>query len=743
MVAVRSPTVSGIVSTPSVCMWCHSHCKVLVHVKDGRLLGLEGDARAPRGGLFQRTVAGCPRARAGGDWAHHPERVAYPQKRIGARGENRWQRISWKDAFDEIAGRLSELKARHGARTVATTSGTYRSPDEYRRRFFYRLGSANCFSQGHICWAVSNVVSAALSGLSCNAFTPYPGVTRCMLLVGTNPACSERTSWRQIRETKEAGARLIVLDPRRTETAKLADVHLQVRAGTDLAVLLAMIHVLAEENLVDREFVSEWCHGFDELASHVEKYTPEWAAGVAGVEAALIREAARLYGSLKPATVASYLGVDQVTNSVQALHARYILTALTGNLDVKGGEMGRPPTQGYVTEFDVEDYSALEPERKEEQLGARRFPLLGWPGYDLIQGHVQRVWARRMTSSHHMFAHAPTVFRAILSGEPYPVTAMLTMANNPLLTYANSKLILDALMALDLYVVADPFMTPSARLADYVLPTGNWLERPVLFTGSDTAGFIVGGPAALPTRQEGLFERRTDYDIWMELGRRMGQAEAWPWGNLEEAYDHRLSPLGMTFSQFVEQGGHLNLRGHYRPFREVGFGTKTGKFELYSTVLEQLGHAPLPAWEEPSESPVSTPDAAGRYPLILTTGGRFSQAYHSEHRQVKSLRRNHPDPLVQIHPATAGAQDIATGDRVWLESARGRIRMKAVLTADIREDTVHAEHGWWFPEQPGEAPHLHGVFESNVNVLTDDDPDRCNAISGGWGLRALLCRIYK
>lgn len=743
MVAKGESVGKGITSTPSVCMWCHSHCKVLVHVKDGVLQGLEGDSRAPRGKLFGQTVKACVRARGAAEWAHHPDRLNYPLKRVGGRGEGRWRRISWDDAYGEIAERLQELTARHGPRTVATTSGTYRSPDEYRRRFFYNLGSPNCFTQGHICWAVSNVVSAALSGLSANAFTPYPGLTRCILLIGTNPAAAERTSWRQIQAAVDAGAKLVVLDPRRTQTAAKAHIHLPVRPGTDLAVLLAMIHVIIQEDLVDDTFVSDWCHGFDELRDHVASYTPEWAGQIAGVDPQLIRDASRIYGQSKPATIASYLGVDQVTNSVAALQARYILTALSGNLDVRGGEMGRPPTQGYVTEFDVEMYSQLSQEDKEQQLGAQRFPLLGWPGYDLIQGHVQRLWGRSMTSSHHLFAHAPTVFRAIINHDPYPVTAMVTMANNPLLTYANSRLILDALMALELYVVADPFMTPSAQLADYVLPTGNWLERPVLFTGSDTAGFIVGGPGALPTREAGRFHRTTDYDVWKELGRRMGQEEAWPWDTLKEAYDYRLAPLGLNFQQFVEQGGHVNLRGYYRPYRDVGFATQTGKFELYSTVLEKLGHSPLPVWAEPSESPISQPDVAIDFPLVLTTGGRFPQAYHSEHRQVESLRVNHPDPLVQIHRATAALLSIEEGEWVWLETKRGKIRMKASLSEKIRRDTVHAEHGWWFPEKPGAFPDLHGAFESNVNVLTDDDPDRCNPVSGGWALRGLLCKVYK
>ena len=727
----------------SVCMWCHSHCKVKCHVEDGTLLKLEGDVNAPRGKLFVKTVAACPRAAAAGEWAHHPERTKFPLKRVGERGGNRWQRLSWDDALDEIAQRLGRLRDSYGAETIATTSGTYRSPDEYRRRFFNLFGSPNCFTQGHICWAVSNVVSAAMSGLSCNAFTPFPGKTKSILLIGTNPARSERTSWQQILDTVDAGARLIVVDPRRTATARKAHLFLPVRPGTDLALLLAMLHVIVGEELYDREFVSRHCHGFDQLAAHVGQYTPAWAAEVCGVPATDIARAARIYATDRPSASCSYLGLDQVSNSVQALHARYALTALTGNLDVRGGDMGRPPTQGYNTEYSVELCERLPAAQKAKQLGAARFKLLGYPGYDLIQRQVEKLWGRKMTSSHHLFAHAPTVFRAAVSGEPYPVRGMITMGSNPLVTYANARLIHQALNSLDLYVVADPFMTPSAQLADYVLPTGNWLERPLLFTGSDTAGFIVGGKAVLPLLSGEQFHRRTDFDVWRGLGVRLGQADDWPWEDLEQAYDDRQEPIGHTLESFAAAGGHVSLRGYYKKWGEVGFATKTGKFELYSTVFEELGYDPLPNYVEPAESPVSTPDIAEQFPLVLITGGRFVQAYHSEHRQVASLRKRHPDPLVQLHPDVAKELRIDDGDWVWIETLRGRVRQRCRLDEGIRRDVVHAEHGWWFPEQPGSEPSLHGVWESNVNVLTDDDPEICNELSGGWPLRALLCKVYR
>jgi anaerobic selenocysteine-containing dehydrogenase len=185
-------------------------------------------------------------------------------------------------------------------------------------------------------------------------------------------------------------------------------------------------------------------------------------------------------------------------------------------------------------------------------------------------------------------------------------------------------------------------------------------------------------------------------------------------------------------------------RDEYKKYEKMGgFATPTGKLELYSTIFEKLGYDPLPAFEEPKESPVSTPELAKDFPLMLITGGRFRPFFHSEHRQIDSIRKKRPHPIVQLHPQTAREKNIQEGDWVWIETLRGRIRQKCEYNSGIMKDVVHAEHGWWFPELPGEEPWLSGVWESNVNVLTDDDPERCNPRSGGWPLKTALCKVYK
>jgi anaerobic selenocysteine-containing dehydrogenase len=228
------------------------------------------------------------------------------------------------------------------------------------------------------------------------------------------------------------------------------------------------------------------------------------------------------------------------------------------------------------------------------------------------------------------------------------------------------------------------------------------------------------------------------------LGIRLGQEEYWPWKTLEEAYDYRLKPLGHNLEDFVtEKGGYFGFPLEYRKYEKKGFATPTGKVELYSTILEKLGYDPLPCFKEPPESPVSSPELAKEYPLILITGARFQPMYHSEKRQIDSLRKQHPQPVVQMNPQKAAELGINDQDWIWIETPRGRVRQKCQYFDGIDPRVVCAQHGWWFPELPGEEPWLHGVWESNINVVTDDDPEHCNTISGGWPLRGLLCKVYK
>ena len=723
-----------------ICTQCHNACRLAVTVDGDRLISVEPDAEFPGAKTSNPISKGCPRRRAVVEYFYHPARLNYPLRRTGKRGENRWEKIPWDDAFAEISSRIKEIIDNYGPEAIATTSGTGRTHDEIRQRFFNLLGSPNHIGAGTICYGPMTMMGYTLFGW--RVFPVVRSNTRCIMLWGGGGPRYWDAFWRAAKRVRrDNGAKIIVVDPRGIDTVRHADLWLQIRPGTDCALALGIIHYIIEKNLYDREFVQKWCFGFEQLRERVRHYPIEKVAEITWIPADKIRQAAEWYATLKPAVTNHGMGIEHQANSIQALHAHYILSAITGNIDVEGGDIFPTPYPGIIHEQEIAAYERLPKEQINKTLGIERFRLMSRKGFDATQAYVSRLWGNEANnrSAYECFAHAPTVYRAILTGKPYPVRGMITLSSNPMVTQANTKLVYEALKHLDLYVVVDFFMTPSAQLADYVLPATTYLERPWLWTYSG----IVGSERAVPKTVEGKYDRRDDYDIWRGFALQLGQEADWPWETLEELYDYRLRPIGLTFQEFMSRGGFLTAPKSYRRYEKGGFATPTGKVELYSTILEQLGYDPLPEFQEPPESPFSRPELAEGYPLILITGGRFQPYYHSEHRQVQSLRKIHPDPIVEINPRTAKELGIGEGDWVWIESPRGRIRQKCRFFDGIDPRVVHVQHGWWFPEEDGAEPSLHGVWRSNCNVLTDDDPDVCNAVSGGWPLRAFLCKVYK
>jgi anaerobic selenocysteine-containing dehydrogenase len=564
-----------------------------------------------------------------------------------------------------------------------------------------------------------------------------------VFLIGINPAHSVPPLWKSILDGKKMGVKLMVADPRLTESAGLADLWLQLRPGTDTALLMGMISIIIQEELYDREFVTKWCYGFDKLVERAREYPPERVSEITWLSTEKIREAARLFATNKPAMVVHGMGMEHLENGIEGIQARFILGAITGNVDVQGSDyMPGPSRARPLAEITAE--RLLTKEQKDKQIGSDRFKLLAWPGRDLMQKYVMRVWGQECGISPPMsLAHAPVVYRAMLTGRPYPVRAAVTANSNPLVTQANIKLIYKALKSLDFYVVLDFWRTPSAEIADYILPIASWLERPWLMDNAGEDDEIYGGERALPATIPEEYEHKEDFEVCRELGMRLGQREYWPWKSTEEMFDYRLEPLGVTFKEFMDKGGYYFPPRRYKKYEETGFATPTGKLELYSTIFEKLGYDPLPKYEESHENPFVRPDLAREFPLILINGGRFHPMFHSEYFNLETTRKRHPFPIVQVNPQTAIKLNIADGDWVWIETVRGRIRMKCQYFRGIDPRVIHCEHGWWFPELPGEEPWLHGVWESNVNVLTDDAPEHCNKLSGAWPLKTALCRIYK
>jgi anaerobic selenocysteine-containing dehydrogenase len=735
---------------------CHCNCGLLVRVKDNRILDIRGNPDFP----YNRGAVCAERVPHFVKWLEHPDQLMHPLKRQGERGENRWERVSWDQALDEIAARLEDLKARYGAECLSTIEGTYRS-DFYpiRARFLNLFGNpGNVGAAGTACACNKVALSFALAGttLPCVLAPPIKRLN-CLVLLGRDYWAANPVRRRPMRKWREQnpGAKLIVVDPRRTEMAKMADMWLQIRPGTDTALLLAWTHVIIERGLYDRDFVERWTYGFDRLRERAAEYPPERAAAITWIPPEQIVASAVAYASNAPACIMSGLAPDQLgRNATRVEQAKLCLHAITGNM---GGtapglapEGPGPVVDGVMAVRDsmLQMAERCPPRQRARQLGSDRFKLMTWPAWERMNTLYEETYGVPLPMSGHSFtAPEPAIWRSIVDGTPYPTRALIPWGSNPLLNAANTKMVYRALKSpnLDLHVVLEHFMTPTAMLADYVLPAASKLERGTLSTMEDFTSVLVAAERAVAP----LGERRTDYHFFRELAIRLGFGEYFPWETEEKLYDWRLEPLGITFREAATKRYVITSSKPWthetinpRTGRPTGFATRSGKFELYSNLLEELGYDPLPCYEEPPESPVRTPEIAAQYPLILINGGRFLPQFQSEHRQPgMGLREQHPDPLVEIHPDTAGRLGIREGEWAEIETPRGSIVMKARFSAGIDPRVVHAEHCWWFPEQPGAEPSLHGLWQSNVNVLTTDEPDACDPLTGSWPGRALLCRM--
>ena len=536
----------------------------------------------------------------------------------------------------------------------------------------------------------------------------------CMLFWGHNPLNSgpDGETRFNVREALDTNPKIVVVDPRQTELARRADVWLQLRPGADDALALAFLNVIISEQLYDAPFVERWTYGFDALREHVRRFTPGWAAPITWVAAEKIVAAARLFARTKPAMLEWGCAIEHTPKCIQTVRALSMLPALTGNVDVPGGWVFGMRGIGQFPSL-IEN---LTPEANAKRLGADRFKLLGGEGADLPAAHI------------------PTLLQAMREGTPYPVKAFLVFGNNTLTTFANSALVYESLMKLDFMVCADLFMTPTAELADIVLPAASWPEI------DQVAGLptVAANVVLANQRAVRIGECMSDEEIFVELARRMEL----PVGTefVEEVLNSQLARGGLdiTFAQLKEKGS-VTVPFKYRKYEDGGFKTPTGRIELYSTRFEEMGYAPLPFYEEPPESPISRPEVAEDYPLVLTTGARIPYFFNSEHRQIKNLRKAHRHPTAEIHPETAARYGITKNDWMWIETKRGRIRQRARLTTGIDPRVIAAEHGWWFPEEP--APE-YGVWRSNVNLLTDNQPPYDPAM-GTYQLRALLCRVAR
>lgn len=720
------------------CPVCGDSCHILAHIQDGRVVRVERDRESFRGNI-------CLRGACAVDYHYHPQRLNHALKRAGARGEGKWERISWDRAMDEIAARLAGIRDRHGPEAVAALGGYSHDPaDAAAWKWCSRWGTPNFFHLGKNCGEAEYPVECAMYGYdTMNSYTTRldPRVTKVLIIWGGNPSVTMPQLWRSYQRSQSEGMKIMVVDPKPTECALASDLWLRLRPGTDGALALGMLNVIINEDLYDHEFVENWCLGFDQVRALARQYPPQRAAEITTVPAEKIIEAARMYARASAAIltwgVASG-GLGPGAGLSSAL-GKCWLRAVTGNLDREGGQVfSLPPYHtAFMEEMDW-DHLIHHPLRTRDNVSAGIRGIGSVKALALFKEAMKSVYPKGWGASQYFVYPIPyAVWEAILTGKPYPIKALLTAATNTLCSMGGARHVYEAFKSdrLELHVVMEHFLTPTAAMADYVLPSTDGLERPCFSNNWGMIGEEYGRLAAIEPEDE----RRDIYQLWCDLGRRLGQAEYWP-DTLEGWLDKILAPLGMSLRQLADSQGYRPVREVQR-YRRAGFGTFSGKVELVPSLLERLGYdGLLDGFRESPWSPVGHPEMGRKYPLTLITGARVREFHISSHRQIEHLRKLHPDPLMEMHPDTAHRLGISDGDWVWVETPMGRVRQKARLLDGLAPDVVHSECGWWFPEREEAHPTFFGAWESNINAIIPDSPELCD-FAGNNYFRGLCCRV--
>jgi len=688
----------------TICQECGTRCGMNVFVENGKAVRVEA-APDTRGA----SARFCSRAEAALERLYSPSRLLHPLRRAGEKGEGKWERISWDEALDTVARAFSEAKEAQGAESVCLAKGAYCRQADYVSRLGNVFGTPNVTSIDNTCYIPS--ASARLMTYGFDGMPDLAGSPECLVLWGNSPDPP-------VRE----GQKLIVVNVLETPAAKRADVWLRPRPGTDLALALGMLHVIVGEKLYDRDFVAQWTVGLDELEQHLSDYSLEKVEEITWVPAEKIIEAARLFAGADPGCLWSGNASEDTYNSTQCARAFAILQSICGNLDVPGGTCHFQGTILYEgTDRDILR-SELPPEQEARKLGADHGYF---PPHELWDPIVHKPAE----------VHPQHVVDAILTHKPYPVRVLGVFGTNPMLTWSNSRRVKEALEKIQFLVVADLVMTPTAALADIVLPVASYMETDAVIVAAAGPGRFHLEPQQKVVQ---VGECRSDLEIIRDLAEHLGLVEYFA-PDLEGLLDAYLQPMGMTFAELRRTPGPISSGIDYKKYEVSGFGTPSGKVELHSSLCEEWGYEPLPAYHEPEETPVSAPELLEDYPLILTNEHE-SNYVHSRDRYLESIRKNKPEPLVSIHPDAAAGLGIDEGDEVFIENRRGRIKQRATLDPGLDPRVVSVGYGWWFPERGEEG--LFGWDEANLNILTDDAPPHSPEM-GSPKMRGFLCKIYK
>lgn len=692
---------TGIEIKRAMCDICSPgmHCGVNAYVKDGTVIKIEGmDGHPSNDGRL------CTKGLANREYVYREDRIKTPLKRVGKRGEGRFEPISWEEAYREIARNLNACKEKYGAESVAFYSGYSKWYRQVLRRLAYAFGSPNYGCESSACYTAAFMAWKVAAG---EQGTPDMGNSDLFLGWAFNPFYSSYMGAKRAMELKEGGLKFIIVDTRRTPaTEKLADLFLQPKTGTDGALAHAIANVLIKNGWIDKPYIDKFVYGFDEYAGYVTQFNEKNIESITGVPYRQVVEAARMiHENPRMSCNESSAPLCHHRNGLQNYRSVMALLALTGNFDREGGQILSPHTYMHVgCGFETRENDYLyenRPDHVKDPVGAARFPL-----WNYLEGEMQ----------------AMDMPRQILEGKPYPLRAVFALGLNGRM-FPDSGRMFRALESLDFFVDTDLFLTDTAMWADIVLPACSSFERGEFKPYPGGVAWYTS-PAIKP-----LGEAKSDVQICTELARVMDL----PDDTLKKGYEYFiqhyiLDDFNVTIDELRKAKLPMKI-AEVKPYidredLEKGLATPTGKIELKSAVIEQhpeWGLNALPTYKEPLD------DAdPSEYPFVFTSGSRIPNAIHSRLHKVARNRSLRPDPMADMNTADCDRMGVAEGDFITISTSRGAVTVKVHPTLTVPEGLVNLFHGY-----------------SEADAESIMDGDHLDPYSGFPAYRSTRCAVKK
>lgn len=692
---------TGIEIRRTMCDICSPgmHCGINAYVKDGKVIKIEGmDGHPVNDGRL------CTKGLANREYIYQEDRIKTPLKRVGKRGEGKFEPITWEEAYREIAKNLNACKEAYGPESVAFYSGYSKWYRPVLRRLAYAFGSLNYGCESSSCYTAAFMAWKLAAGDQAN---PEMGETDLFVGWAYNPFYSNYMSARRAMKYKEKGLKFIIVDTRRTPAVeKLADLFLQPKTGTDGALAHAIANVLIQKGWIDRPYIDRYVYGFEEYAEYVSGFHEGNVEAITGVPYSQVVEAARMiHESRSMCTNESSAPLCHHRNGLQNYRAVISLLAITGNFDRTGGQKLSPhsflhvdcgfPTREHQYMYEIRPKDAKEP------VGAERFPL-----WNALEGEMQ----------------AMDMVRQILEGKPYPLRAVFALGMN-IRMFPDSGKAFRALESLDFFVDTDLFLTDTAKWADLVLPACSSFER----------GEFKPYPGGLAWYTspviEPLGEARSDVQICAELAKALDLPDE----GIRAGYDYFIRnyildgcQADMEELKKAELPVKIAEVRHYEDLEllNAGLGTPTGKFELKSALIEQhpeWGLDPLPTYRDPLDD--ADPE---QYPFVFTSGSRIPHAIHSRLHKVPRNRSLQPDPTADMNRADCERLGVGEGDQIVISTMRGAITVKVHPTLSVPEGLVNLFHGY-----------------SEADAESIMDGDHLDPYSGFPAYRSVRCAVHK